>query len=140
MERIRLPATQPPVTLNNAVVNFPVPVAAGGGGDISGLGWRDQEGFNFEDANLHFSADGPTVIPGPLAAYGEKDNGQMGFVGLVNEGQDIRIQSAAVGADFPLPGAGLFKKLLIGGYSGTSTPTGGAHVTVEALPIWTKRS
>ena len=139
MTRVRLPASLTPVVLNNAAASFPVPTAAGGGGDISGAGWRDAEGFGFEDANIHLAASAATVIPGPLAVYGEKDGGEVGFIGLLNDGQDIHIQSAAVGADFPVPGAGLFKKLLVGGYTGTSTPSGGATVTASALPIWMKR-
>jgi hypothetical protein len=121
-------------------LSFPQPLAAGAGGDISGPGWRDAEGFGPADVNIHLNADGATVIPGPLAVFGTKDNGECGFVGLLNEGQDIHIQSAAVGADFPVAGAGMFKRLLVGGYTGTSTPAPAAAVTVVAIPIWTQRS
>jgi hypothetical protein len=100
---------------------------------------RDAEGFSPESWNIHLAANIGTVIPGPVALYGEKDNGEVGFIGKLNNGEDIRIQSAVVGFDEPVPGAGLFKRLLVGGYTGTSTPSPAANITATATPVWVKR-
>lgn len=137
MQRVRLPATITPFPIQTAAATLPVPVAAGGGGDISG--GRDQEGFSAEDWNIHIAGSAATVLTGPVALYGEKDSGELGFIGKLNNGEDIRIASAAVGFDEPVAGAGLFKRLLVGGLTGTVTPSGGATVTVTALPIWMKK-
>ncbi len=137
MTRVRFPSSIAQVPTNTAVASFPQPTAAGGGGDISIH--RDAEGFNEEVYDVSLRADKATLMDGALALYGEDDNGEAGFIGLLNNGDPIRIQSAAVGFNEPIAGAGGFKRLLVGGYSGTVTPSGGALVTAKVRPMWTKR-
>lgn len=135
MTRAKLPSstgTWAPVTLNSAVSSFPQPTAAGGGGLITT--WRDLAGMGPILVDVSVRGSAAQTMDGPLALYGEKDNGEVGFVGYLNGGEAIVIQSAAVGFNQQVNVGGIFARLLVGGVSGTVTPSAGT-TTVKATPI-----
>ena len=134
-ERVRFPSSVTPIVLNNAAASFPVPTANGAGGDISGQ--RGPEGHNYSVWNIHLAGTQACQFDQALAVYGEKDDGEMGLIGVLNNGDVIHIASAAVGFDEPIAFAGAFKKLLVGGYTATATPTAGT-ITATARPLFTK--
>lgn len=136
MTRAKLPPstwTGGPVTLHNAVASFAQPTAAGGGGDVSG--WRDAAGFGPMTVDISVRGTQACVMDGPLGIYGEKDNGEVGFIGYLNGGEAIRIQSAAVGFNQQVAVGGIFKYLRIGGVSATVTPSPATSITVKATPV-----
>lgn len=118
-------------TLHSAAASFPQPVAVGGGGSIET--WRDSEGYAPADVDLQILGTVAATLPGPLALYGERRDGVF-FIGLLNNGSDIVLQSATVGFAQELTGVGTFLRLLLGGVTGTVTPTAGT-CTVKATPL-----
>lgn len=132
--RVKLPSSSysgAPVTLHDAAASFPQPTAAGGGGNIAG--WR-VDGFGPATIDISIRGSAACTMSGPLGIYGEKDNGEVGFLGYLNNAEAIRIQSATVGFNQQISAAGIFKYLLVGGVSATVTPSAGT-ITVKATPI-----
>lgn len=136
MSKVRLTPSgmAAPVTINDAVSTFTQPTVAGGGGVIST--WRDSGGFCWSDVDVQIHASAACVLNGALGLYGEKDNGEVGFIGYLNGGEAIRFQSATVGFNQQLSGVGIFKRLLVGGVSATVSPTSGTPTfTAKVTPI-----
>jgi hypothetical protein len=118
-------------TLHNAAASFPQPTAIDGGGTIES--WRDGRGFSPAEADISILGSAACTLAGPLGLYGERF-GKVYLIGLLNNGQDITIQGANVGFAQQVSGVGTFERLLLGGVSGTVTPTAGT-ITVKATPL-----
>lgn len=121
-------------TLHSAAASFPQPTAIGGGGVVST--WRDDQGFGPDLANIEMIGSVACTLTGPVALYAER-RGIVYFVGLLNYGSDIYIQSATVGWSQVIAGVGGAERLLVGGLAATVTPSAGV-VTVKATPVATK--
>lgn len=121
------------ITLHNAANNFPVPAAAGIGGDCSR--WQTlNKNVGPAAVDLQLKGSAGTTLTGPVAVYVEDDTGSPDEVGVLNGGADIVIPNAVVGVRFSV-NVGPFKRLAIACKGATTAPSGGATVTVKARPI-----
>lgn len=124
------------ITLHSAVTSFATPTGTGGADISSARGY----GAGPQGWTIEMTASVATVITGPLAIYDEADDGSIHEAGLLNDGADIIIPSVGIGVEWEV-NLGTAKKLQVGtaptaanptGW--TSTPSGGAAVTVKARP------
>lgn len=129
------------ITLHDAVASFPVPNAAGLGGDITP--WRGTHRgalvYGHSDVDVDITANIACDMDGPLALYRERDDGRIAFVALLNNGVPIKIQKNGAGPVIGhcqiIQGAAIGARLIVGGYGGTVTPVPAANVIVKATPI-----
>lgn len=123
------------VTLHEAVASLTVPSdAAADGGSV--LHWRFVEGFGYDAASIKIKASGATSV-GALGLYAVDDHDDISFIALLNNGETISVLNGVICFSQVVFGVGIAKRLIVGGVTGTVTPTSGATLTITATPIIT---